>query len=80
MKQGIDTVRGSWSQLRMICIHVSVPSIIYEDNRFVMYHASRLDSLLKKKIDLVCYNAVHELVAIGESLVENVTNSKNIVN
>ena len=41
-------------------------------------YTSRPESVLRKKSNSVCYHAVHESVAIGESPVENILSKKNV--
>ena len=68
MKQGINASRGLMYKLRIMGIPISGPSYIFEDNISVVHNTSRSESVLKKKSNSICYYAVHESVAIGESL------------
>ena len=58
-------------------IPISDPLFIYEDNMSVVHNASRPESMLRKKTNSICYHAVHELVAMGESLVGHIPISDN---
>ena len=69
MKQGIDALRNLRYKLRMKSILISDPSYIYGDNISVVNNTSKPESILKKKRNSVCYHAVYESVAMGESLV-----------
>ena len=69
MKQGINTLQGLRYKLRMMGIPISCPSYIYGDNMSVVHNTSRPESVLRKKSNSVCYHAVHQSVAMGESLV-----------
>ena len=67
MKQGINTLRGLRYKLRMMGILISGPSYIYGDNMSVVHNISLPESVLRKKSDSICYNAVHESVVMKES-------------
>jgi hypothetical protein len=36
--------------------------------------------MIKKKPDVICYNATHEIVAIGEVIVTHIPMRKNLAN
>ena len=72
MKQGMDALRGLRYKLRMMSILISTPPYIYGDNTSVVHNASRPESVLRKKSNAGCYHAVHESVAMGESLVGHI--------
>ena len=78
MKQGIDTLQGLRYKLRMIAISISGPSYIYGNNMLVIHNSSKPKSVLKKKSNSVCYHAVCESVAIGESLVGHTSIKENV--
>ena len=78
MKQGTDALRGSRYKLRIMGIPISGPSYIYGNNRSVVNNTSRPESVLRKKSNSVCYNAVHESVALEESLVGYISSTKNV--
>ena len=59
-------------------VPISDPLYIYNDNILVVYNTSRLELVLKKENNLVCYCEVHESVAEGKSLVGHIPSSKNI--
>ena len=60
MKQGINVPRTPRCELRMIGIPISGPTYICRDYMSVLNEISRLESVLKKKNNLVCYHAIHE--------------------
>ena len=62
----------------MMGIPISGPSYIYGDNMSVIHNSSRPESVLRKKSNSVCYHAVHESVAMGESLVGHIPSKENI--
>ena len=54
------------------------PSYMYGDNMSVVTNMSRPESTLKKKSNSICYHAVHEAVAMGESLVAHIPTKTNL--
>ena len=78
MKQGISTLGGLRYKLRMTDNPVSGPSYIYRDIMSFVHYTSRPESVSREKSNSVCYHAVHESVAIGESPVENILSKKNV--
>ena len=78
MKQGIDALQGLRYKLRIMDIPLSGPSYIYWDNMSVVHNTSRPESVLRMKSNSVCYHAVHESVAMGESLVEHILSKDNV--
>ena len=77
MKQGIDAMQGLRYKLRIIGIPISGPSYIYGDNISVIHNSSKPESVFRKKSNSVCYHKVHELVAMGESLVGHIYSKEN---
>ena len=69
MKQGIDALRGLMYKLWVMGIQTSSPPYIYAGNMSVVHNTSRPESVLMKKSNSACYNAVHKSVAMSESLV-----------
>ena len=78
MKQSIDTLRGKRYKLRMMGITISCPSYIYGYDMSVVQNTSKADSVLRKKCNSVCFYAVCESVAMGQSLVEHIPSKENI--
>ena len=78
MKQGIYALRGSRYKLRMMSILISGPLYIYGDIFSVVYIEKKPESVLRTKSNSVCYHTVHELVAMGKSLVGHITSKENI--
>ena len=76
MKKGIDDLKGLRYKVRMMRIPVSGPSCIFGNNMSVVHNTSRSQSVLRKKNNSVCYYAVCNSVAMGESL--SVSRKKNI--
>ena len=72
MKHGIDVLRGLRYKLSMMGIPISGPSFIYGNNISVVHDTYRPESILRKKSNSVCYHAVFESVAMGESVIEHI--------
>jgi hypothetical protein len=77
MKQGMETMRGLRYKLRMMGVPLSGPSYLYGDNMSVIHNTQRPESTLKKKSNSICYHAVQESVAMGESLTGHVSTHDN---
>jgi hypothetical protein len=67
MKDGIKTLRGLRYKIRMMGIPLSVPPYVYGDNKSQVTNSSRPESTLKKKCNSICYHAICESVAMGET-------------
>ena len=61
-------------------IPISGLSYICGDNMPVVHNTSRSESVLRKKSNSVCYHAVCESVAMGESLVKHTPSKENVTN
>ena len=77
MKIGVEALRGLRYKLRMMGVPISGPSYIYGDNLSVVKNTQRPESTLRKKSNQVCYHAVRESVAMGESLVGHISSTEN---
>ena len=77
MKIGIETVRGIRYKLRMMGVPLDGPTFVYGDNMSVIHNTQRPESTLKKKSNSICYHAVRESVAMGESLTGHVSTHEN---
>ena len=62
----------------MMRVPLSGLSYIYGDNMSVIHNTQCLVSTLKKKSNEVCYHAIHELVAMGESRTGHVATAENL--
>jgi len=78
MKQGMEALRGLRYKLRMMGVPILGPSYIYGDNMSVIYNTSRPESTLKKKNNSICYHAIRESVAMGESLTTHISTNDNL--
>jgi len=77
MKVGIETVRGIRYKLRMMGVKLSGPTYVYGDNMSVIHNTQKPESTLKKKSNSICYHAIRESVAMGESLTGHVSSKEN---
>ena len=77
MKHGIETVRGIRYKLRMMGLKLSGPTFVYGDNMSVIHNTQRPESTLKKKSNSICYHAIRESVAMGESLTGHISSKEN---
>jgi hypothetical protein len=72
MKNGIETTRGLCYKLMMTGVAIDGPTYIYGDNMSVVHNTQCPASALKKKINAICYHAVRESAAMGESIIGHV--------
>ena len=77
MKNGIETLRGLRYKLRMMGVPLSRPNFVYGDNMSVIHNTQRPESTLKKKSNAICYHAVRESVAMGESKIGHIPSVDN---
>ena len=77
MKHGIETVRGIRYKLRMMGVKLSGPTYVYGDNMSVIHNTQKPESTLKKKSNSICYHAIRESVAMGESLTGHIPSKEN---
>ena len=68
MKQGMEAVRGLRYKIRIMGVQISGPTYVYGYNMSVIHNTQRLELTLRKKSNSICYHAVRESVAMGESL------------
>ena len=77
MKTGLDRLRGLRYKLRMMGVDIDGPNYISGDNMSVIHNTQRPDSVLKKKSSSICYHAIRESVAMGESLTTHIPTLQN---
>jgi hypothetical protein len=80
MKIGMESLRGLRYKLRMMGVGISGPLYIYGDNMSVIHNTQRPESMLKNKSNSICYHAVRESVAMGESLTAHIGTNENVGN
>jgi hypothetical protein len=76
-KNGIETCRGLRYKLRMMGVALIGPTYVYGDNMSVVHNTQRPESVLKKKSISICYHAVRESAAMGESIIGHVPSVDN---
>jgi hypothetical protein len=77
MNNGIETCHGLRYKLRMMGVALSGPTYVYGDNMSVVQNTQRPESVLKKKSKSICYHAVCESDATGESIIGHVPSVEN---
>ncbi len=76
MKTGVDILQGL-SKLRMMGDAIDGATHVYWDNMSIIKNTSLPESTLNKKSNSVCYHAVRELVAVGETLTMHIPGAVN---
>ena len=77
MTEGVERSRGIRYKLRMMGVPLSGATIIYGDNMSVIHNTQKPESTLKKKSNSICYHAVRESVAMGESITAHIPTECN---
>ena len=77
LKLGTEQLRSLRYKCRMMGIPIAGPSHIYGDNMSVIHNTQKPESTLRKKSNSICYHAVRESVAMGESLTAHVKTQHN---
>ena len=78
MKHRIKMPRGLRYKILMMGIPLSGPTYIYGDNKSQVTNSSRPESTLKRKCNSICYHAIHESVAMGETLPMHIRTGENL--
>jgi hypothetical protein len=78
MKHGIEKLQGPCYKLCMMGIPLTGPSFIYADNKSQVTTLTIPELTLKKKFNSICYHAVWESVAMGESLIIHIDSEDNL--
>jgi hypothetical protein len=78
MKHGIEKLQGLCYKLCMMGIPLTGPFYIFADNKSQVTNATIPESTLKKKCKTICYHAVQESVAMGESLITHINFDDNL--
>jgi hypothetical protein len=74
---GIETTRDLRYKLRLMGVTIDGPTYVNGDNMSVVHSTRRPESVLKKNSNTICYHAVRESVAMGESIIGNVPSVNN---
>jgi hypothetical protein len=77
MKHRIKMLRGLRYKIRMMGIPLSGPTYIYGDNKSQVTNSSRPESTLNRKCS-ICYHAIHESVAMNETLLMHIKTGENL--
>ena len=77
MKHGIEKLRGLRYKIRMMGIPLTGPSYIYGDNKSQVTNSTRPESTLNKKCNSICYHAVRESAAMGDSQISHIGTEHN---
>jgi hypothetical protein len=78
MKHGIETLRGLRYKVLIMGIPLSGPTYVYGDNKSQVTNSYRPELTLKKKCNSVCYHAIRESVAMGETLLTHIRTGENL--
>ncbi len=78
MKHGIKMLRGLRYKICMMGIPLSRPTYIYGDNKSQVTNSSRPESTQKKKCNSICYHAIRESIAMGETLLTHIRTGENL--
>jgi hypothetical protein len=77
MKNGTETCHVLRYKLRMMGVTLSGPTFLNGDNLFVVHNTQRLEYVLKKKSNYLCYHIVRESAAMGESIIGHMSSVDN---
>jgi hypothetical protein len=77
MKNGTETTRGIPYKLRMMGVTIDGPTYVYGDNMTVVHNTQLAESVPKKKSNAICYHAVWESAAMGESIIGHIPSVNN---
>jgi hypothetical protein len=77
MNNGIETCCCLHYKLKMMGVDLSAPAYVYGDNMYVVHNAHRLEYVFKNKSNSICYHAVCDSAAMGESLIVHVPSVDN---
>ena len=78
MKHGTKKLWGLRYKFQMMGIPLSGPFYLYGGNKSAITNYTTPESTLKEKSNLICYRAIHESVAMGESLLTHVGTHDNL--
>jgi hypothetical protein len=77
MKNLIETTQGLRYKLSMMGVTIDGPTYVYGGNMSVVHNTQRPESVLKKKSKAICYHAVWDSAAMGESIIVHVPSVNN---
>jgi hypothetical protein len=77
VKNGIETCISLRYKLIMMGVALRGPTYVYGGGMYVVHNTQQLDNFLKKKSYYICYHAVRESSAMGESIIGHVPSVDN---
>ena len=78
MKHSTKMLRGLRYKICMMGVPLSGPTYVYGDNKSQVTNSSRPELTLKKKCNSICYHAMCESVAMGETLLTHIRTGENL--
>jgi hypothetical protein len=69
MNNRIETTRGLRYKLIIIGVNIDGPAYVYGENMSMVHRNQRLESVMTKKSNTICYHAVQESAAMRESII-----------
>ena len=63
----MEALRGICYKIQMMGVNLSGCSYVYGDNIYIIHNTQRPESTLRNKLNSICYHAVRESVAMGET-------------
>jgi hypothetical protein len=77
MKNGIETTRGPPYKLKMMGVTIGGTTCVHGYNMSVVHNTQRPEFVLKNNSNAICYHAVRESAAMGESIIGHVPSVNN---
>ena len=65
MKTAVEEIQSIRYMLRCLGVNVTSPSVVFGDNKSVVFNCDKRDSLLKKKHTAIAYHKAQEAAAAG---------------
>jgi hypothetical protein len=78
MKHGTKKLQGLCYKFQIKRIPLTGPSFIYANNNLQVTNSTKPESTFKNKCNSICYHAVQESVAMGESLITHIRIGKSL--
>ena len=72
MTNGVETLRRLRYKLRMTGVPIDGTTYIFGENMSVIFNTSRTESQSKKKLNISCYHAVREAVAMEKFITTHI--------
>ncbi len=78
MKHATEMLMGLRYKIHMMGIPLSGPTYVYGDNKSQVTNSPRPELTLKNKCNSICYHAIRESVAMGETLLMHIRTGENL--